>query len=106
MYINETVDTVTFSKQVEDMNLEFTVKKEFLSQFKDGENVENTSTEDLFAKFMILKYFHNPNGPAIRELSTNHIEYWIDGKLLSEEEAARIENKLHIQNDVKAIVNE
>ncbi len=105
MFINETVDTVTF--QDKDKEVEYTVKREFLEQFKDvTEKPYEMDNFTLFTKYYIPKFLHNPVGAAVKIVKTGDYEYWINAEPLTEEEAKRMENNLSVQTDIKSIVNE
>jgi hypothetical protein len=73
--------TITF-KWNDQPHITTTVKEEFV---KVCPNYQTTKGIDLIKEFHIMKYFHNPSGPAVVETKNNQISYFLDGEMIGTE---------------------
>lgn len=83
----------------------FTVKSEFLQKCP---NPSTQTCYDLFSKFYLLGYIHNPKGPAVINLKTNEDSYWIDGRLIdvdSPEDAKKMRHNYEFNKKLGTIID-
>jgi hypothetical protein len=79
-----------------DGRFQFTVKGTFLH--KCWEHPSQYDAYDLNSKFHLSEYLHNPSGPAIVHLGSGQVEYWLNGKKLTDEEGAKISHDYKFNN--------
>ena len=80
-------ETFTFTSL--DKIFEFTIKSEFLEKVAEPTTI---STLDLMTNHRMVKYLHNPFGPAIKVLTNGYEEFWLEGKRVSAEVAEKIKH--------------
>lgn len=83
--------------------LQFVVKDTFLQSCP---NPAAHDKYDLFTKFKLASFLHNFSGPAITHLKTGKIEFWLDGKPLSEEESKKMLHDYNFGNKINDKLNE
>ena len=86
-----------------DGKFEMSVKSTFL---KVCEKPSEVKLMDLLTVHRVNQYFHNTTGPAITRKRDNYMEYWLDGKKVSEEEGKRIEHEFNFNNKVMSIISD
>lgn len=86
-----------------DGRYKFTVKGDFLKKCPEPvkENVY-----DLMTKYKLNQYLHNPGGPAILRLADGHSDYWIDGVVVTKEEALKIQHSFDFKNEFMKEIQE
>lgn len=82
---------------------QFTVKTEFLNRCYRPNDYD---TYTLNNTYYITKWLHNPSGPAVVDTVNKTQQWWINGKLIPQEEAERMMHRLKFNdkllNDVLA----
>lgn len=94
------ISTDTTTTFVSDEGFQFTVKNEFVKKV----DVTRWSTYELMTTYDMMKYLHNPNGPALVILSTGHKEFWIDGKQLEKVAAEQLLHTTEFNEKMKDII--
>lgn len=87
---------------------QFTVKPEFLKVCKEPEKVDRKT---LITEHNIIKYLHNPEGPAVVRLDgrtdVDQELFVINGKIIKDEkEIAKIKHESEFKNKLDKIVND
>lgn len=98
----------TVSINDKEKKCEFVVKKEFLDLLPL--KPEKILAYDLYTKYNMMKYLHNPIGPAIITLPFKSYSgegygpmyaFFIDGKELTLDEAKALKLHLNLKNETK-----
>lgn len=59
---------------------------------------EDYDAFDLFAQHKMAEYLHNPNGPAVRHIKENFMNFYINGKQLTQEEQDKLTHNYNFNN--------
>ena len=96
-------DTFTFNDS--SGRFTFTVKFSFKKKFWD---IPPNYFDPYYlnTEYDLPKYLHNPQGPAIIDNETGNVQYWIDGKLLNEEDSKKIAHNVKFNTNLMDILNE
>lgn len=99
-------DTYTFDIKLAKSLHTITVKKEFL---KECPNPSKEKIDVLLSKYKMSSFIHNPNGPAmIRHAGKQsyYEQYWLDGHLVTEEEAKRIKHNVDFTDRLNGVISD
>lgn len=97
------MNDVTYTFNCLDNIFTFTIKKEFLQHCAEPSKMDRNK---LFTELKMGTYLHNPYGPALTVISKKYDEYWLEGKRVSEEVAAKIKHQVSFHNDLEKILTE
>lgn len=94
------ISTDTTTTFVSHEGFQFTVKNEFVKKV----DVTRWSTYELMSNYEMMKFLHNPNGPALVVLETGHKEYWLDGKKVEPETHERMAHTDEFNEKMKDLI--
>jgi hypothetical protein len=99
-------DIYTFTTH--DNKFQFSVKFSFYSKFFANTSLkpEQEQLYVLMNKYGMASYLHNSHGPAIIYKETGKMEYFINGKQLSEKDGQRLQHEVDFNNNIAEILND
>lgn len=71
-----------------DGKFQFTVRTEFVK--KHARATETSDATQLLTEYNMLQYLHNPEGPAIVDLKTGAIDYFVNGRCINQDRQVTI----------------
>lgn len=89
--------------------IEITVKQEFQDELKKNnvvikDNVPDCTSFELFTKYNMKNFLHNPIGPALTIIKPQHKAFFINGTELDLPQAKKLLNDASFHKDVDALV--
>jgi hypothetical protein len=98
--VDEPVKTFK-TKGTRNNEFEVTVKVSF---FKEGFDPGKITIQELLKDQELFRYLHNPAGPAIVNVKNGYKSYWLNGKPLTEEDAAKLQHNSDFNKTFDQIV--